>query len=128
MACLRESKKNWLCADRSKLADALASRSIGHDAGSACRSVGCSLAIVTRNDFDCVHEMASKSSVINSRKNGLRSFSGDQERQALSRRAPDAPALVQSMITLPHDMLSLCSFHDKLRHEQSFPFVCLSKQ
>ena len=34
--------------------------------GDACTKVGCSIPIVTRNDFDCVHELASKSLVLDS--------------------------------------------------------------
>ena len=41
----------------SKFLDALTSQPVGRDACDAGQSVGCSMAIVTRNDFDCVHEM-----------------------------------------------------------------------
>ena len=53
---------------------------------------------------------------------------GTKNDQLFSRRAPDAPALTKSVLPLPNDMLSLCSFHNELRHEQIFPLVCLSKQ
>ena len=85
------------------------------------------MTIATQNDFDWVHEMASLSLAISSKKNGLRSFFRDQNDQLFSRRAPDAPVLTQSVITLPHGTLSLCSFHNKLRHEQIFPFCMLIK-
>ena len=41
----------------SKFLDALTSRAIGRDECDSGQSVGCSVAIVTRYDFDCVHEM-----------------------------------------------------------------------
>ena len=43
----------------SKFFDALTSQPVGRDACDTGQSVGCStyMAIVTRNDFDCVHEM-----------------------------------------------------------------------
>ena len=41
----------------SKFLDALTSQPIGHDAAMQVKAVGCAMAIVTRNDFDCVHEM-----------------------------------------------------------------------
>ena len=61
MACLWKSNKKWLCYGRSKVGDVLASRSIGRDADDAGHSVSCSLAIITSSDFDCVHEVFSKS-------------------------------------------------------------------
>ena len=61
---------------------------------------------------------------------GFAASPGTKNDQLFSRRAPDAPALTQNVIPLPNDMLSLslCSFHNELRHEQIFPLVCLSKQ
>ena len=82
MACLQKTNKEWLRDGRSKLADASTSRSISHDADDVGRSVSCSMAITTRSDFDCVHEVSTKSSAIDSKKNGLHSFSRDQKRPA----------------------------------------------
>ena len=93
------------------------SRSSLCDTGDAGWSFGCSVTIITRDSFNCVHEMGSISLVVRLQKNGLHSFPGDQEQQALSRRAVSASALTQSVITLPFDKLSLYSFHAKLRHE-----------
>ena len=42
---------------------------------------------------------------------------GTKNDQLFSRRAPDAPGLTQSVITLPYGMLLLCSFHNELCHE-----------
>ena len=72
MTCLRESDKKWLHDNCLKLVDASTSQSIGHVAGQSTR---CSMSIATHNDFDWVHEMASMNLAINSKKNGLRSFS-----------------------------------------------------
>ena len=109
MTCLLESDKKWLHDNCLKLVDASTSQSIGRDAGDARQSTRCSMSIATRNDFDWVHEMASMNLAINSKKNGLRSFSRDQERPAFLQKSPDAP-LTQSVIPLPNDMLSLGSF------------------
>ena len=51
---IRQEMAPW---KSSKFLDALTSQSIGRDASDAGQRVGCSMAIVTRNDFDCVHEM-----------------------------------------------------------------------
>ena len=67
---------------RSTLGDVSASRSIGHEGGDAGQCVSCSMAIITRSDFDCVHEVSAKSLGIDSKKNGFHSFSRDQERPA----------------------------------------------
>ena len=82
MACLQKSNKKWLCDGSSKFAEASTSRSIGRDTGDAGQSVSCSMAIITRSDFDCVHKVSWKSLAIDSKKNELHSFSGDQERPA----------------------------------------------
>ena len=66
------------CDGRSKLADTSTPRLIGRDTGDAGQSVSCSMAIITRSDFDCAHEVSSKSLAIDSKKNGLHSFSRDQ--------------------------------------------------
>ena len=41
----------------SNFLDALMSQPVGRDACDAGQSVGCSMAIVMRYDFDCMHEM-----------------------------------------------------------------------
>ena len=127
MACFQKSNKKWLHDGRSKLADASTSRSIGHGAGDA----GVTWAVLWRSSrvIDWVHEVSSKSLAIDSKKNGLHSFSkGTKNDQVLSWKAPQTPALIQSVITLPYGMLLLRSFHDNLRHEKIFPLVCLWKQ
>ena len=86
MACLRESNKKWPRDDRSNLADASTSRSIGRNPGGASQSEGCSVAIVLHNDFDCVHEVASTNLAIDSRMSGIRS--SDQEQQAFVQKSP----------------------------------------
>ena len=87
MTFLRESDKKWLHDNCLKLVDASTSQSIGRDAGNAGQSTRCSMSIATRNDFDWVHEMASMNLAINSKKNGLRSFSRDQERPAFPQKS-----------------------------------------
>ena len=94
MACLRKSNKKWLRDGCSKLGDASASRSIGCDARDADQCVSCSMAIITHSDFDCAHEVSSKSLAIDSKNNGFHSFNRDQ----------DWPAFVlkSSTNTFPH--------------------------
>ena len=87
MTCLRESDKKWLHDNCLKLVDASTSQSIGRDAGDAGQSTRCSMSIAARIDFDWVHEMASVSLAINSKKNGLPSFSKDQERPAFLQKS-----------------------------------------
>ena len=87
MTSLRESDKKWLHDNCLKLVDASTSQSIGRDAGDADQSMRCSMSIATRNNFDWVHEMASMNEAINSKKNGLRSFSRDQERPAFLQKS-----------------------------------------
>ena len=41
----------------SKFSRCVVARAIGHDECDSGQSVGCSVAVVTRYDFDCVHEM-----------------------------------------------------------------------
>ena len=78
------------------------SRSVGRDASGAGQSVGCSVAIVSRNDFDCVHEVASKSLAIDSRRTVPVAFPGTKNDKLLSRKALEAPALTQSVVALQH--------------------------
>ena len=84
--CLRESEKKWLPDDCLKLVDPSTFPSIGRDTD-ARQSTRCSLTFATHNDFDKVHEMASVSLANNSKKNGLRSFSTDQERSAFLQKS-----------------------------------------
>ena len=100
MTCLRESDKKWLRDNCLKLVDASTSQSISHDAGDAGQSTRCSMSLATRNDFDWVHEMASMKLAINSKKNGLRSFSRDQERPAFLQKS--------SRRTCPHSKRLIC--------------------
>ena len=87
MICLRESDKKWLHDNCLKLVDASTLQSIGRDAGDAGQSTRCSMTIASHNDSDWVHEMASVSLAINSKKNELRSFSRDQERPAFLQKS-----------------------------------------
>ena len=89
-----KSNKKWLRDGRSKLGDASASQSIGRDAGDAGQCLSCSMAIITRSDFNCVHEMSLNSLAIESKKNGFHSFNRDQERPAF--------VLKSSTNTCPH--------------------------
>ena len=94
MACVQNSNKTWLRDRRSKLGNTTASQSISRDAVDAGQCMSCSMAITTRCDFDCVHEVSSKSLAINYKKNGFHSFNRD----------PEQPAIVQksSSNTCPH--------------------------
>ena len=87
MTCLRESNEKWFHDNGLKLVDASTSQSISRDAGDAGQSTRCSMSIATRNDFDWVHEMASMNLAINSKMNGLRSFSRNQERPAFLQKS-----------------------------------------
>ena len=120
MACLQKFSKTSLRYGQSKLVDTSTSRSIGCDASDAGQSVSCSMAIITRSDFDCVHEVSSKSLAIGSKKNGLHSFSRDQKRPAGTNTCPHSKRYKCGMLLLR-------SFH-KLCHEKIFPLVCLWKQ
>ena len=95
----------------------------------AGQSTRCSVTIAKHNNVDWVHEMASVSLHSTRKRMGFVASPGTKNDQFFSSRAPDAPGLTQSVIlTLPYDMLLLCSFHNELRHEQIFPLICLSKQ
>ena len=59
LTIIRQEMAPW---KSSKVMDALTSPAIGRDACDSGQSVGCSVAIVTRYDFDYVHEIISESS------------------------------------------------------------------
>ena len=101
MTCLRESDKKWLRDNRLMLVDTSTSQSIGRDDGDAGQSTRCSMFIATRNNFNWVREMASKNLAITSKKNGLHSFSRDQERPAFLQKS--------SRRTCPHSKPHTCA-------------------
>ena len=87
MTCLQESDKKWVCDNCLNLVDASKIQSIGHDAGDAGQSTRCSMTIAMHNDFDWVHEMASVSLAINSKRMGFVASPGAKDDQLFSRRA-----------------------------------------
>ena len=87
MTCLWESVKKWFHDNCLKLVDVSTLQSVGREAGDAGQSTRCSMTIATHNDFEWVHDMASVSLAIDLKKNGLRSFSRDQERPAFLQKS-----------------------------------------
>ena len=80
----------------SNFLDALTSQPVGRDACDVGQSVGCSMAIVTRYDFDCVHEMnfpdqRGKSKEQKKRKEHLREGAEEKKREKEKRRKEEEP-------------------------------------
>ena len=128
MACLLKSNKKWFCGSRWSFSMRwrLDRSAVMH---ARCRSKReLFLAIVTRIDFDCVQEMSSKSSAIDTKKTGFVASPGTKNDQLLSRIAADSPAVTQSAVTLLSVMILLRSIYDELRYEKIFLLVCSAQR
>ena len=82
------------------------------------------MAFVSRNDFDSVPKVASKTLAIDSKKNDSLPFQGPRTTSFCLEKAPKAPALTQSVITFQQSMHLLRGFDDELCHENIFLVVC----
>ena len=98
----------------------MTSRPIGHDAGDAGQSVNCSMAIITRSDFDWGHEMSSKSLAIDSKGTGFIASPGTKNDMLLSSKASQTSALIQSIIHFPYRMLLRRSLTTSLATKELF--------